>query len=210
MADEITDTIDIVNKVNEALDGLLFEDKPCVCFCCDSLLMGEHEQTWFTINSLHEIKSHFIVENLSPELLNDYKYVDEDNPNWISTIMIPKQSVYDSKSKSFLTCNNCYSRLGNEFYPTYGICNGFSCGSAPKELEELTEIELSFISPSHIHGNMFTYFGGPKSIQSWHSLVQCDLKSIYHTLHGMKKLNVPNRIAIVISGSMTQTQRDNI
>jgi hypothetical protein len=38
-------------------------------------------------------------------------------------------------------------------------------GFAPKELGELTLIELSFISPSHIHGNIFTYDGGPKGIQ---------------------------------------------
>jgi hypothetical protein len=110
------------------------------------------------MESLHGIKSQFVVENISPELLNDYKY-DEDTP---------------------------------KRYLLYGICSGFFCGSAPKELEELTEIELSFISPSPIHGNIFTYFGGPKGIQGWNSLVQCDLKSIYRKLHGMERLSMPN------------------
>jgi hypothetical protein len=92
-----------------------------------------------------------VVDNLSPELLKNYKYVGEDTPNWISKIMLSKQSVYDSKSKAFLTCNNCYSTLNNLYYPKNSIGNGFFCGSEPKELEELTEMELSFISSSCIH-----------------------------------------------------------
>jgi hypothetical protein len=145
MTEENTDTTDIVNKVNEALDGLLFENKPRVCFCCNCPLMGEHKQRWFKIKSLYEIKAEFVVENLPAELLKDYEYAGGDTPNWIRKIMISKQSVYNSKSKSFLTCNKCFSSLNNKNYPTYGICNGFFCGSAPKEVEELTEIELSFI-----------------------------------------------------------------
>jgi hypothetical protein len=78
--------------------------------------MGEHKQRWFTIKSLHGIKSHFVVENLSQELLKDDGYVDEDTPNWISEIMISKQSVYNSKSKAFLTCNNCYSSIRKNCY----------------------------------------------------------------------------------------------
>jgi hypothetical protein len=111
MTEENTATTDIVNEVNKAMDGLLFENKPRVCFCCDRLLMGEHKQKWFKIKLLHEIKAEIVVESLPPELLKDYKYAGEDTPNWIRKIMIPKQSVYDSKSRSFLSCNNCYNFL---------------------------------------------------------------------------------------------------
>jgi hypothetical protein len=41
MLEEDNNTTEIVNAVNEALDNLLFENKPRVCFCCDRLIMGE-------------------------------------------------------------------------------------------------------------------------------------------------------------------------
>jgi hypothetical protein len=102
MAEEDTYTTGIVNETNKALDGLLCENKPRVCFCCNCLLMGEHKQRWFTIKSLHEIKAEFVDNNLSPPLLKDYMYVDEDTPNWISKIMISNNLFTILNQKRFL------------------------------------------------------------------------------------------------------------
>jgi hypothetical protein len=108
MAEESTVTTEIVNAVNEAFDVLLFENKLRVCFCCNCLLTGEQKQRWFSVNSLYEIKSQFVVHNVPPQLLKDYPYVGEDTPKWTNKIMISKQSVYNFKLKLFLTCNICY------------------------------------------------------------------------------------------------------
>jgi hypothetical protein len=76
MLEEDNNTTEIVNAVNTALDTLLLENKPRVCFCCDHLLTGEQKQRWYKIDSLQEMKTHFAVDNLLPELLKDYTYVD--------------------------------------------------------------------------------------------------------------------------------------
>ena len=148
---------------------------------------------------------------ISEEIKESYRYKGNGSKSWMDDMMLSERACYDPSKKAFLVCKACHLALINHNeYPVFGIRNGWFPGRTPVELEELTEIELAFISPVRVHGHIVTYFGGEKGIRGWHSLLQCDIRSTARSLHGMERLNMPNRIAVVMSGRMTNRQRNVI
>jgi hypothetical protein len=53
-----------------------------------------------------------------------------------------------------------------------------------------------------VHANIFTFFGGAKGVQGWHSFIKVNLRNIAHGLHQINEMGeaVPNLIAVVVSG----------
>ena len=207
--EDFTTADDVIASIDKELKELLFYDdnekkyKPKVCFCCDRIIMGKREE-FLRVETLKKKQALFqIDDDLPPSLLADYKYTGKGSKTWMKTMMISQYSCYNSKTKSFLACSKCKAGLKNGGYPDIGICNKFFLGYTPKELEELTDIELAFISPVRSTGHIFTYFGGAKGIKGWHSLLRNDLPGVRRSLHNLERLKVVNTIAVVMSGPFT-------
>ena len=206
----------IVTLVNDSMDAMMYRDTDGafharVCMCCDRIVMNKSDATMMKKSTLQDLWRLFEApDNLPSELIDDYTYSGEGQHDNMNKMMLSRYTCYNEKSESFLLCKCCQNTLKNKSYPLLGIKNGNFSGYAPVELEDLTEVELAFISPVRVHGHLFTYFGGERGIKGWQSLLKCDMKGIVRSLHGMERLSLPNRIAVVLTGPMSKRQKEQI
>ncbi len=214
--DDDTELTEVVTRINESMEDLMFRDTSGVfharvCMCCDRIVMNKKDSVMIKRSNLKILTKLFEPpQGLPKELIDDYTYSGEGQYDNMSNMMISRFACYDEKIDSFLTCMSCNNSLNKSKYPVLGIKNGNFSGYAPVELEQLTDLELAFISPIRVHGHIFTYFGGEKGIKGWQSLLKCDMKGIVRSLHGAERLNLPNKIAVVLTGPMSKRQKEQI
>ena len=167
------DASDVLNKA--ILQTLHTDEKgkrhAWVCTTCDKIMSGK------SLITLQHLKKHKNLLSHKRELPSDvvkfYTYKATGKKRTFTTGMllsnrasyIPVNPRKFSPQDALSCCAICKNSLSQGYTPVNAICNGNEIGPVPVELSDLTRIELSFISPVRMHGNIFSYFGGPKGIK---------------------------------------------
>ena len=120
--------------------------------------------------------------------------------------------VKEGRKEKFVVCESCRHCLRDRsLVPEQGICNGYEIGVPPKELEELTDIELAFIAEVHSHAHLLAFSGGHQGIKGWHSLVKTNIVKKRQVLEQMDLLKeLPNQLIVVLHGEMTENQKQKV
>ena len=208
------ETEKVIKNINKEIKELLTDEKKArACFCCNKILMREKSYV-VSIDRIENENQLFILadEDVKDSLKADYYYEGKGYEAWMSGMMFSKNTVFvEKKETGFLSCSSCRDSLHKGIYPNYGIKNGWFHGNTPPELLELTDVEFASISPVRFYGHILSYYGGAKGIKGWHSLVTVDQKKVGTALHGFNQIEeIPNRIAVVLSGPFTARQKEKI
>jgi hypothetical protein len=185
--------------------------QPWVCISCDGFIQMAKKRL-ITTKRLEKVKRLFRAQRKLPEeIVKHYKYTGEGRKEFMNDILLSPSGCYVKAKKGFSICAQCSYAVSETKIPAKAIANGFEIGPVPKELAVLTDVELAFISPIRVHGHIFTYFGGVKGIKGWHTFVKINQKSLRRGLEQLESIGeVPNQIAVVMSGFFTAEQRARI
>jgi uncharacterized protein YlzI (FlbEa/FlbD family) len=219
MVAEITEwskASEVAELINQSINDNYHIDengvvKPWVCISCDGFIQLSKKKHIKT-KRLENVKQLFQAQRKLPqEILKHYKYTGEGGEEFMKDILLSPSACYVKSKKAFSICSQCSHAVSTTKIPAKAISNGFEIGPVPKELAVLTDIEIAFISPIRVHGNIFTYFGGVKGIKGWHTFVKIDQKNLHCGLEQLDRIeDVPNQIAVVMSGFFTSAQRAKI
>jgi hypothetical protein len=195
----------VVKKTDRRIAECFHEDekgglRPWVCISCDAFVKRE-DKRFITTTRLNKHQALFLPQRQVPhEVISYYTYKGTGKQKYMKKILLSPRACFTKGL--FCICSCCESSVQKNEIPLRTIANGFEIGPCPRELTELNEIELAFISPIRVHGNVFTFFRGVKGVQGWHSFIKVDLKNIAHGSHQINEMGeaVPNLIAVVVSG----------
>ena len=166
-------TNDVVRMTDESIAECFHEDetghlRPWVCMSCDGFVKKEKKR-FIAATRLNNHQALFSPQRKSPnEVLSYYTYNGAGKQNFMKKMMLSPRACF-TKDR-FCICSYCESSVQRNEIPLRTIANGFEIGPCPKELLELNQIELSFISPMRAHGDVFTFFGGARGVNSWKKL----------------------------------------
>ena len=199
----------VVEMTNKRIADCFHEDekghlRPWVCISCDAFVKKEKKR-FITTTRLSKHQALFSPQRALPsEVISYYTYDGTGKQDYMTKIMLSPRACFFKDQ--FCICSVCDSSVQKNEIPLRTIANGFEIGPCPRELTDLNEIELAFISPIRVHGNIFTFFGGVRGVKGWHSFIKVDLKKVAHGLHQINEMGeaVPNLIAIVMSGRFTK------
>jgi hypothetical protein len=170
MVAEITEwskASEVAELINQSINDNYHIDengvvKPWVCISCDGFIQLSKKKHIKT-KRLENVKQLFQAQRKLPqEILKHYKYTGEGGEEFMKDILLSPSACYVKSKKAFSICSQCSHAVSTTKIPAKAISNGFEIGPVPKELAVLTDIEIAFISPIRVHGNIFTYFGGVK------------------------------------------------
>ncbi len=176
---------------------------------CDGFVKKENKRA-ITVKRLKEEKELFKPQRKLPkEVKSHYTYSGEGKEVFMKELLLSPVGCYVKESKGFCICSSCNTSTQKQETPLRAIANGFEIGPCAKELEVLNDVELAFISPVRVHGNIFSFHGGVKGVKGWHSFLKVDLKRVRTGLHRLEDMGdaVPNLIAVVMSGQFTKEAR---
>jgi hypothetical protein len=205
---------EVVRRVDAELKACFHEDpngdlRPWVCISCDGFVKKDKKRV-ITLKRLKEEKELFKPQRKLPtEVKSHYTYSGEGKEAFMKDLLLSPVGCYVKESKGFCICSSCNTSTQKQETPLRAIANGFEIGPCAKELEVLNDVELAFISPVRVHGNIFSFHGGVKGVKGWHSFLKVDLKSVRTGLHRLEDMGdaVPNLIAVVMSGQFTKEAR---
>ena len=116
-----------------------------------------------------------------------------------------------SKPVGLIACKYCFTSLRNGHIPKFAISNGFFFGTPPKELLELNDVELAFISPVKAYGYCFTYTGSKScsmQLKGTLSFYKIDPNSLVRTVAKFSAFDMSENIVVVLYGKMTKSQKE--
>ena len=122
-----------------------------------------------------------------------------------------KNLTSTSKPVGLIACKYCYTSIRNGHIPKFAISNGFFFGAPPKELLELNDVELAFISPVKAYGYCFTYTGAKSSsmqLKGTLSFYKIDPNSLVRTVAKFGAFDMSENIVVVLYGKMTKSQKE--
>ena len=196
------------------------ELKPVICAVCDGIAKCPNWTSWVEIDK--EFKELCLktdlrkkrVENIyKSELLESYTAPDERLHDFI---LSPQSIIHND---NILVCKDCLSYMRKECKkwknrkrytrpPKEAIANGYIIGEAPKELTDLTEIELTLISKVKIHCHIWVFFAGcHKQIRGWHTFYKNRTKENISSLQTLEKIGIKGNIMVVLCGPFTSSQK---
>lgn len=209
----------IKERINNAMDKSIFIDsngccRPYVCLTCDRFLDASQIR-YIEIQKLEEVSHLLIPQRLLPDAVTSYYTYDGEGTNSIlkNCLLSPKGCyVKYSKKAKLIICESCrHCLLDRSLVPEQGICNGYEIGMVPRELEELTDIEIAFISEVHCHAHILSFMGGHTGIKGWHSLVKTNIVKKRQVLEQMDLIEeFPNQLIVVLYGEMTENQKKKV
>ena len=146
------------------------------------------------------------------DILNYYIYNNEGTCPEIQKCLLSPRGIFiptKNNSGKFVVCQICqYHIQRKNVIPPFAIANSFEIGIQPQILKDLTDFEISFISDVRHHLNVFSFQGGHKGIEGWHSLIKTNLKHKVKILNTLNQNNtIPNKIFIVLYGEMTENKK---
>ena len=226
-------TVDTVKeRINSSFDNLFHYDKDgarCafVCTFCDEYLMCAQDRNFVPIGDIRNKRHLFewtsyitdASELLSLQALVDaYTFVDKDDrvrpTNLLQGVCLSPRGVIGRKSNSnkskwgFSCCNPCKNAISKNSVPYYAIINKNYVGHAPACLLDLTEVELSFITPVKGYGYCFSWSGGAqKVLKGSLTFMRVKERSIVRASAQLQGMGLSNHIVILLSGKMTHVQR---
>ena len=216
---------DIKDKINSDIASSMFYDtelkkyRPYVCIVCDRFIKFKCKKsvTRSFLENHHSILLPDIDRCIPESVKSYYTYNGNGSSEILKRCLLSQKGICYKSSKCvedmFIICESCNSCLHKKLgvVPQYAIANSFEIGCAPDILNELSDIELAFISEVTVHSHLICYEGGHKGIRGWHSLVKTNLVSKREALGQMDLVNaIPNHLYIVLYGNWTEKQRKKI
>jgi hypothetical protein len=145
---------------------------------CDGFVKKEKKRV-ITVKRLKEEKELFKPQHKLPkEIKSHHTCSGEGKEVFMKELLLSPEGCYVKESKGFCICSSCNASTQKQETPLRAIANGFEIRPCAKELEVLNDVELAFISPARVHGNMFSFHGGVKGVKGWHSFLKVDLKTV--------------------------------
>jgi hypothetical protein len=205
---------EVVRRVDAELTACFHEDpngdlRPWVCISCDGYVKKENKRV-ITVKRLKIEEELFKPQRKLPEeVKSHYTYSGEGKEAFMKKLLLSPVGCYVKECNGFCICSKCNNSTLKHETPLRAIANGFEIGPCAKELEVLNDVELAFISPVRVHGNIFSFYGGVKGVKGWHSFLKVDLKTVRTGLRRLEDMGdaVPNLIAVVMSGQFTKEAR---
>lgn len=151
----------VIRAVNLRYDRL-FNDVngkkvPYVCISCDELLAPKDVKV-LQMEVLKQNEDSMLgPEDMESEVLDAYMYEGMGAVEWMKNLILSPRASFVNKcdgrmNKGFSCCYGCLNSIKNGYTPKFALCNYYGTGCLPKCLAELTDIELSLISPVKTHG----------------------------------------------------------
>ena len=219
-----TDEIEVINRINRRFDKLTSnrnDGSRCahVCIVCDRMLKPED----VCVLSTRCLQNN--ISFLTPTMWNAvrmplaecYRYNEEveseGNREWIQGMMLSPRATFicarDRRcSQGYSSCAECKRFLCQNTIPKYAIANNYAFGTPPICLLELTDIELSLLTPIKSYGYCFCYTGGfQKQLKGSLSYFKVDINSIVRSVMHFDVLNMQNNVVVMLYGNMTPEQK---
>lgn len=204
----------ITSRINSAYNALFYNkgglSVPYICITCDSFCPRDFK--WITWKTLEKKKSLFSTQLASDKIRREYtaKWRHEaftDNQWLDEALLSPRCESYDRKRVSI--CSGCFYAQSKGQTPQKAIRNGFYFGETPKELQELSDVELAFITPVRTFGYCFSFTGGKNTaLKGTLGYFKVEQKSIVRGAGiALKACDILNKhIIFVLYGEMTESQ----
>ena len=201
--------------VNRAMDESVFVQngvcKPYVCVVCNKYLM-RHEVFYIEKKFLESHSDLLIGNEELPNIVRQfYKYVGPGTSKRLQKLLLSSNAVFLPGSNKFVSCKLCSKEIKAKVTPKFAISNGFAFGPVPRQIKELTDIELALITPCRVHVHVLTFLGGHKGLKGFHSLVKTNLKRTVGALKTMESYeDFPEKVYVLTTGHMTPSQMKRV
>jgi hypothetical protein len=206
--------------------------EPYTCAICDNFVKKRNLQicSWSVLEKNRTKLFPKTIQKLDEQLIRDYTWEERVHDpqtgkeiNFEGMMLSPRlqyafepknkrnknSSKIGGKLKGLYVCKFCLSQLKSSKTPKFAICNGFFFGIPPKELVELNDVELAFISPVKAFGYCFAYTGSSRlsmQLQGTLSFFKVDASSIVDSVAKFSALQFKENIVVLLYGKMTPEQ----
>jgi hypothetical protein len=188
------------------------------CAVCDSMPKKANDWSWVEITKFKSYAEKCRLHKKSirefyPEALIDYYTASNDDDHLLSQFVLSPSSLIDTHNKTIAVCNQCLEHLESHTTrksnpPIDSIVNGYLIGTAPVELKELSEVELSIISQVRITCHTFVFYAGcHRSIRGWHTLFKNKPAEQVANMSQISEAGLKGQIVVVLCGPFTTTQK---
>ncbi len=226
VAGELPSAVRIQAAVNKRFDGLFAKSqdgrrKPYVCVICDEVLMCKPEQCQVSLQTLKVVKpilswSSFTDNRRTAEL--EAHYVASTGNSCDDALLkgmaLSPRAVYYVKSgkgkvAGFSCCKRCKGCMSRKAIPRHSILNSNYVGAAPACLEELTEVELAFLTPLKHYGFCISWKGGKQTkLQGTLSFMRAKKRGIAKAVATLENMGFNENVIVLHSGKMTPWQKE--
>ena len=195
-----TDEIEVINRINRRFDKLTSkrnDGSRCahVCIVCDRMLKPDDVCVLTTqcLQANISILTPTAWNVVRMALAECYRYNEEveleGDREWIQGMMLSPRAAFirarDRRyNQGYSSCAECKRLLCQNTIPKYAIANNYAFGTPPICLLELTDIELSLLTPIKSYGYCFCYTGGfQKQLKGSLSYFKVDINIIRQVCH---------------------------
>ena len=217
---------EIMEKINLRFDRLFHETapgiyEPHVCIICDEFLKPDGIEV-LTLAMLKENRVMLTASNqmcnVSPDLASCYRYTgmlgesSNEDFQWVQDLLLSPRACYlrpqeQRRKEGLSVCRSCKQSLQARRMPKFAIANNYCFGTPPLCLLELTEVELSMLTPVKTYGYCFSYTGGfQKQLKGSLSYYKVRMESIARAVSHFEVLGLNNDVVVLLYGKMTPEQ----
>jgi hypothetical protein len=214
---------DITSNLNSAISHWHLSDeigpyRAIVCLLCDKFILPQKYHI-LTIEQLTQYQEYFnrnSLNNVSDSLANCYKVNLPSTPRiqnirnqlQIEDLLLSPRSSYMmlvNDDEGFTICTECINSLIKNKRPKFCIANNYCFGSPPACLTNLTDVELSMITPIKSYGYCFSYTGGQRhQLKGSLTYYRMNKKSIITSIANLEAIDA--NIVILLHGDLTRKQ----
>lgn len=205
--------------VTKGKDGDL---SPYVCAVCDEFLVRKIDV--HTV-SIKKMKSAIDVlsweKNVPPNeridaIEKEYRFKhpipEESDSSWLDRIALSPRgslkSFHTRQKPGFVTCLDCKLAIEKKKLPLYAIANQNFVGCPPKELLDLNDVELAFLSPIKCYGYFFTYEGGHmKQMKGSMTFMRTEERKVTKSVATLDLMGLTKNVIVLTTGPMTVQQK---
>ena len=221
---------EVQERVNERYDDLLHEvgngeKKPCVCTICDTFLLTKSDQLQVTVPKLKCMQKTLSWTNIPDprrtEAIESYYSWNGSKNGCKSDLsflegmaLSPQGTLYKNGTRNsqygFSCCKRCKTNVDSKEkrIPRHSVVNKNYAGVAPDCLKELTEVELSFLTPVKQYGYCFTWSGGKqKLLKGTLTFMRVQPAGIADGVNQLNQLGFNDHVICLYSGGLTKSQK---
>ena len=125
--------------------------------------------------------------------------------------------IINEEDEEIIICKDCLLTMERNyeqkhwrrnFPPVNSICNGYLIGQAPKELQDLNDVELTLVSKDQTYCQTWVFKGGiHQQIKGWHTFFKNCPGHHVASLQQLDWTNLKGNILVVLCGPFTKTQK---
>ena len=221
---------EIENRVNDRYDALFHHDPqgnrlPFVCCVCDEFLTHPEDICYVTVAMMRKMEKILSWENFPdsrraveieqffrfPEIYNS---IVKEDLSFLARMALSPRGIISRVGKrgknmfKFCVCKRCKGCVDKQKIPRHAIINCNYIGAAPPCLQELTEVELAFLSPVKGYGFCFTWVGGKqRNLKGTLTFMRVEKRSIGNAVVQLEEMGFNDHVLVLFSGGMTSYQK---